>query len=45
MEMMSYSANFMRDITDFINAEHITKDRIVNIMQTNEGIFILNYFG
>jgi hypothetical protein len=44
MEMETYCANSMRDITDYINDNHIAKDQIVNIMQCGDGTFAVNYF-
>ena len=43
MEMETYCANSMREITDYINANGIQKDQIVNIMQA-DGIFTVNYY-
>ena len=44
MRMQTEAANSMRDLKDFINDNHIPQERIVNILQTNDGVWILNYF-
>ena len=44
MEMLTQCANSMRDITNFINEQKLTKDQILNIMQLNDGTIVLNYF-
>lgn len=44
MKMLTKAANDMREINDFVNENHIQKDDIVNIIQTIDGIFILNYY-
>lgn len=44
MKMLTHSGNTMREITEFINQNGITKEQIFSIMQTKDGIFLLNYF-
>ena len=44
MRMQTEVANSMRDINDFINEKNIPQERIVNIMETNDGMWIVNYF-
>lgn len=44
MRMLTEAANSMRDIKDFINENHIPQERILNIMETKDGVWILNYF-
>ena len=44
MRMQTEAANSMRDLNDFINKNHIPQERIVNIMETSDGMWIVNYF-
>lgn len=44
MKMQTYIANTQRGITDFVNANGISKEMIINIFQSKEGEYILNYF-
>lgn len=44
MKMETWSANSQREITDFVNEHGITKDMIINIFETSDKTFILNYF-
>ena len=44
MRMETFSANSQRSITDFVNENHISKEQIINIYQTREGEYIINYF-
>ena len=44
MKMQTWCANSQRDITDYINEHGIKKEMIVNIYQTREGEYILNYY-
>ena len=44
MRMLTEAANSMRDLQKFINENHIPQERIVNIMETNDGMWIVNYF-
>ena len=44
MRMQTEVANSMRDINEFINENHIPQEKIVNIMETSDGMWIVNYF-
>jgi len=44
MRFQTEIANTMREISDFINENHIEKDMIVNIDELKDGTWILNYF-
>ena len=44
MKMLTYGANTMREIDEFVSANGISKEMIVNIMQTNDGTFMISYF-
>ena len=42
--MLTHAANQMREIEDFINANSIPKEHIVNIFQSQDGTFMVVYF-
>ena len=45
MKMLTHAANKMREIEEFINANNIPKEHIVNIFQSQDGTFMVIYFG
>ena len=42
--MFTQAANDMRGINDFVNAKGISKDQIVEIIQSNDGTYLLVYY-
>lgn len=44
MRMQTEAANSMRELQKFINENHIPQERILNIMETSDGMWIVNYF-
>ena len=44
MRMLTYAANKMREIDDFVNQNGIPKDNIVDIFQGSDGMFYISYF-
>ena len=44
MKMFTRAANDMREINDFVNAKGISKDQIVEIIQSKDGSYMLVYF-
>lgn len=44
MRMYTKAANDLREINDFVNDMHIPKEHIVNIFQSNDGVYMLVYF-
>lgn len=45
MKMYTIAANDMRGIQDKVNELGLTKDQIVNILQSADGTFLLIYYG
>jgi len=44
MKMYTEAANSLRDINDFVNDHNIPQEHIVNIFETQDGVFMLIYF-
>jgi len=44
MNMLVHSENKLRDLEKFANENGITKDRIVNVFQSNDGTFQIIYY-
>lgn len=44
MRMQTEAANSMRELQKFINENHIPQERILNIMETSDGMWVVNYF-
>ena len=44
MRMRTKAANDMREINDFVNENGITKEQIVDIFTSREGMFYVTYF-
>jgi len=42
--MMTQSGNSMRELTEFVNKNGISKENIQSMMQTKDGTFLLIYF-
>lgn len=44
MRMQTEAANSMRELQKFINENHIPQERILNIIETSDGMWVVNYF-
>lgn len=44
MRMFTHAANDMRAINDFVNKNGITKEQIVEVVQSLDGTWMLVYF-
>lgn len=44
MKMYTQAFNDMRELNDFVNANDISKDRIVNVFQSKDGTYLLVYY-
>lgn len=44
MRVYTQAFNDMRAATDFINEKGITKDRVLSLFQSDEGLYLLVYY-
>lgn len=44
MKMYTRAFNKMKEANDFVNAQGIDKQNIVNIFQSNDGTYLLIYY-
>lgn len=44
MRMYTKAFNDMRELNTFVNKEGITQEQIINIFQSTDGMFYLNYY-
>lgn len=45
MRMYTRGFNSMKDLNDYANAAGIAKDRIVSVFQSEDGTYLLVYYG
>lgn len=44
MRLYTEAFNDMRELNKFVNREGITQEQIINIFQSKDGMFYLNYY-
>lgn len=44
MKLKTKAFNKIRELNDFTNEQGIEKEDIINIFQSNDGLFILSYY-
>ncbi len=44
MRLYTEAFNNMRELNKFVNREGITQEQIINIFQSTDGMFYLNYY-
>lgn len=45
MKLRTETANTMRALVEFVNANNIQKENIVSMAETKDGLYLLVYFG
>ena len=44
MRLLTETFNKMRELTAFVNSHNISKENMLPVFQTNDGLFVLTYF-
>ncbi|MBQ3950927.1 MAG: hypothetical protein II661_10675 [Bacteroidales bacterium] len=45
MKLLAQSFNKLRELTVFVNENHIPKDKIVSAQSSSDGTYLLLYYG